>query len=63
MGQVICTSTPNSQVTVEASEERELFAFQIPKPKIRSKKIILNMKTLSDLSEEKVTSLTGKEMV
>ena len=63
MGQVICTSTPNSQVTVETSEERELFSFQIPKPKIRSKKIILNMKTLSDLSEEKVTSLTGKEMV
>ena len=33
---LFATSTPNAQATVEVGGQRELFAFQIFKPKIKS---------------------------
>ena len=58
---LFATSTPNAQATVEADGQRELFTFQMFKPKkIRSGKMMFNIKPLSESSEDKVTSFAGK---
>jgi hypothetical protein len=56
------SSEPNAQATVEVGEQRELFTFEMFKPKMKSGKIIFNVKPLSNSSEDKVTGLQGKDM-
>ena len=54
------SSEPNAQVTVEVGEQRELFTFEMFKPKIKSGKMMFNIKPLSDISEDKVTGFVGE---
>jgi uncharacterized protein YjbI with pentapeptide repeats len=56
------TSEPNAQATVEVGDQRELFAFEMFKPKIKSGKLMFNIKPLSDSSEDTVTGLAGEGM-
>ena len=56
------SSEPNAQVTLEVGDQRELFTFEMFKPKIRSRKMIFNIKPLSDSSEDKVTGLQDIEL-
>ena len=56
------SSEPNAQVTVEVGEQRELFAFEMFKPKIKNGKMMFNIKPISDSGEDKLTGLQGKDM-
>lgn len=59
---LFATSEPNAQATVEVVEQRELFTFEMFKPKIKSGKMIFNVKPLSDSSKDKITGLKNMEM-
>ena len=63
--QYFATSEPNAQVTIEVGEQRELFTFEMFKPKIKSQKMMFDIKPISDSSEDKVTGLakTGMDKV
>ncbi len=54
------SSKPNAQATVEVEDQRELFTFEMFKPKIKSTKIIFDLKPLSDSSNEKITKVANK---
>ena len=56
------SSEPNAQVTVEVGEQRELFTFEMFKPKMKSGKMMFNIKPLSKSSEDKINGFTGKAM-
>ena len=56
------SSQPNAQASVEIEDQRELLAFEMFKPKMKSGKLMFNIKPLSDSSEDKVTGSTGKIM-
>ena len=56
------SSEPNAQATVEVGKQKELFTFEMSKPRIKSGKMMFNIKSLSDSSEDKVTGLMGKGM-
>ena len=60
--QYFASSEPNAQVTVEVGEQRKLFAFEMFKPKIKSGKMMFNIKPLSDSSEDKIIGVIGKGM-
>ena len=53
---------PNAQLTVEVGEQRELFTFEMFKPKMKAGKMIFDIKPLSDSSEDKIIDLAEKEM-
>jgi hypothetical protein len=56
------TSEPNAQATVEVGDQRELFSFEMFKPKIKSGKMVFGVKPLSDSSEDKITGLKDMKM-
>ena len=57
------TSEPNAKVTVEDEEQRELFTFEMFKPKITSKSDLkFKVKPLSENGKDKLTDLVGKEL-
>ena len=56
------SSEPNAQVTVETEGKRELFTFEMFKPKIESEKIMFNIKPFSNSGEDLITGLKGKDL-
>jgi hypothetical protein len=56
------SSEPNAQATVEVGEQRELFTFEMLKPKMESGKMVFGVKPLSDSSKDKITGLKNMEM-
>ena len=55
--------TPIAQATVNIDGQRELFTFQMFKPKkIRSGKMKFNIKPMSDLNKEKVVGIESKSL-
>ena len=56
------SSQPNAQATVEVGDQRELFTFEMFKPKIKSGKMVFGVKPLSDSSEDKITGLKDMKM-
>ena len=56
------SSNPNVQATVEVGEQKELFTFEMSKPKIRSNKFVFTVKPLSDSSEDKITEIVSEGM-
>ena len=59
---LFATSEPNAQATVEIGGQRELFAFEMFKPKIKSGKMMFNIKPISNSSEDKVIGLKNMEV-
>ena len=59
---LFANSKPNAQATVEVEDQRELFTFEMFKPKMKSGKMMFNVKPLSDSSEDKVTGIAGKSI-
>ena len=55
-------SEPNVQATVEVNEEQEMAAFEMFKPKIKSGKMIFNVKPLTDSGRDKLISLQDIEL-
>ena len=56
------TSEPNAQVTAKSGENRQALAFEMFKPKMRSGKMIFNIKPLSDSGRDKLTGLQDEEL-
>ncbi len=56
------TSEPNAQAGFKADEEQEMVTFEMFKPKIKSGKIMFNIKPISDLGEDKLTGHKNMEM-
>ena len=54
------TSEPNAQATVEVDKQRDLFTFEMFKPKLKSRKMIFNIKPLSESLEDKIAGIAGK---
>ena len=51
------SSEPNAQATVEVGEEQQMATFEMFKPKIKSGKMIFNIKPLTDSGRDKLTGL------
>ena len=56
------SSKPNAQATVEVGEQKELFTFEMSKPRIKSNKFVFKVKPLSDTSEDKITEIVSEKM-
>ena len=56
------SSEPNAQATVEVGEQRELFTFEMFKPAIKSAKMSVDIKPLSDTSKAKIANFTGTKI-
>ena len=56
------SSEPNAQVTFDVGEQRKLFAFEMYKPKIKSGKMVFNIKTISASAIDKFNDFVGKGM-
>ena len=56
------SSQPNAQATVEVGDQRELFTFEMFKPKMKSGKLVFNVKPLSVSSEDKIADLKGNDI-
>ena len=56
------SSEPNAQATVEVGEDREILTFEMFKPKMKSDKIIFNIKPLSESGEDRITGVSGRVM-
>ena len=56
------TSEPNAQAGFRADEEQQMATFEMFKPKIKSGKMIFNIKPLTDSGEDKLTGLQDIEL-
>ena len=56
------SSEPNAQATVEVGEEQQMATFEMFKPKMKSGKMIFNIKPLTDSGEDKLTGLQDIEL-
>ena len=56
------TSEPNAQATVEVGEEQQMTTFEMLKPKIKSGKMMFNIKPISDSGRDKLTGLQDIEL-
>ena len=56
------TSEPNAQAGFRADEEQQMATFEMFKPKIKSGKMIFNVKPLTDSGEDKLTGLQDIEL-
>ena len=55
-------SEPNAQVTAKSGENRQGLAFEMFKPKMKSGKMIFNIKPLTDSGKDKLTGLQDIEL-
>ena len=56
------SSEPNGQVTFEVGDQRELFTFEMYKPKIKSGKMVFNAKPISASGADKFKGFEGESM-
>ena len=56
------TSEPNAQIGFKADEEQEMATFEMFKPKMKSEKMMFNVKPISDSGEDKLTGLKDIEL-
>ena len=56
------SSEPNAQATVEVGEEQQMATFEMFKPKMKSGKMIFDVKPLTDSSKDKLTGLQDIEL-
>ena len=56
------SSEPNGQAGFKADEEHEMVTFEMFKPKIKSGKMMFNIKPISDSNEDKLTGLQDIEL-
>ena len=56
------TSEPNAQMTAKSGENRQALAFEMFKPKMKSGKMIFNIKPLTDSDKDKLTGIQDTEM-
>ena len=56
------SSQPNAQTTAEVGEQKELFTFEMYKPRIKSNKFLFKVKPLSDTSKGKITGVAKEKM-
>ena len=60
--QYFASSEPNAQATVEVGEEQQMATFEMFKPKMKSGKMIFNIKPLTDSGKDKLTGLQDIEL-
>ena len=55
-------SAPNAQAAIEIEDQRELFSFEMLKPAIKSAKMSVEIKPLSDTSKAKIEAFLGAKI-
>ena len=56
------TSEPNAQTTVEIDGDREILTFEMFKPKMKSGKMMFDIKPISDSGDDKLTGVQDIEL-